>query len=219
MSYSIFPAVLGAPYSERFVHVTARAQMGGGRLVTAALIGSAGLFTAEGSLLVPQSGCTFDTLAAFVAARRGSYDSFLYLPAYDYHGTATAEAVGTGDGAEDLFALDLKYPKTGTFTVTVGGTPSVEGVGWNLADSDGNSFALGEVPYIKFASPPAGAAAIVATYRHYIPVRFEDDDPLGDLVVLGHTGDSSADTHGTRGGILRVRQDSPGSHLVTVPSP
>lgn len=219
MSSAIFPIVLSLPYSERFIHVTARAEMGGGRLVTSALIGSAGLFAVDGGVALPQGSTTFDTLAAFVVARRGAYDTFLYLPAYDYHGKSVSEAVATGDGSTVLFALDYKYPKTGTFTVTVNGVAKTEGNHWNLADSDGNSFSLGEAPYIKFTggNTPGNGHAIVATYTFYVPVRFESDDPLGDLSVVRHTGDSSEDSY--RSGVIRLRQDYPGSHLVTVPTP
>ena len=219
MSSALFPAFLARPYTERFVHRTAGADMGGGRRVTSATLGSSGLFAAEGLLFLPQGANTFDTLAAFVAARRGAYDSFLYLPAHDYHGTSSLEAVGTGDGSTVLFALDYKYPKTGTFTLTVNGVAKTEGTHWNLADSASGSFSLGEAPYVLFTggNTPALGHLIVATYKFYIPVRFEDDDPLGSVVVLNHTGDSSADTF--QGGPLRLLQDFAGSHLTTVPTP
>lgn len=217
MSVAIFPFTLGEEYGEGFIDETLATQMGGGREVRSPTFASVGRFEAEGSLRIPQGSNTHDTLAAFVRARRGRYDTFLYLPAYSYNRKSVSEAVGTGNGVATLFALDYLYPKTGSFTATVNGVASVEGAGWSLADSEGNSWTLGEAPYMKFAAPVTNNHAIVATYEFYVPVRFEDDDLMRRLGVDNHNSTSASITAFLDR--LGLRQDYAGSHLVTVPSP
>lgn len=221
MSTELFPVYLSEPYAEGFEHRTAVSEMGGGREIAAALHASVGRFVASGGLFLPQPSLskTFDDFETFFRARRGRYDTFLYLPAWERNGQSISEAVGTGDGVTDLFALDYKYPKTGTFTLTVAGVGKDEGTHWNLADSAGGSFSLGEDPYIEFTggNVPSAAQAIVATYRHYVPVRFTDDDLLERLINLTQQATGALSTF--RLDRLRLRQDYPGSHLSVVPTP
>lgn len=219
MSFAIFVPRLGLPYREGPIHKTRIGELSAGLEVTVNDWPSAGRFVAEGTLRLPQADLseTFDTFAAFVLARQGRLDTFLYAPRLEPSGKSNLEAVGSGTGSATLFPLDFLYPRTGTFTVTVAGTPSVEGVGWTLAKGDGTAWTLGSgIPYLKFAVAPGGAEAIVATYWHYRPVRFEKDDVLLDLVLRAQGVTSALSTFFADR--VRLVQDAPSSHL-SVPVP
>lgn len=217
MGTTVFPAKLSFPYRERFRHDTSVAEMGGGRQVATALIASTGRLTVSGGLYLPQSSVTFDTIAAFVKAVRGRYDTFLYTPAHDYHGYSTAEAVATTTNGVTLYALDYAYPVAGTMSGLLDATPLAETTDFSLSDSAGTSWTAGEAPYVKLVANPGAGKALVITYQFRIPVRFLEDDPLGPMEARTHTGDSSADPFFL--GLLDMEQDTPGSHLVTVPTP
>lgn len=214
MSYSIFVPRLAVPYREGPAHKTKIGEMGGGLDVAVNEWPIYGRLVVDGALRLPQSDLseTYDTFAEFVQAMRGRKESFLYAPRFEPNGKRTSEAVGIGDASETKFALDFLYPRTGTFTVTVGGTPSVEGFGWSLSNADGSAWTLGSgIPYLKFASPPAGSAAIVASYWYYRPMRFDRDDVLLDLVLRAQGSTSAGSTFFLDS--LRMVQDAPGSHL------
>ena len=219
MSTAIFTPLLGGGYREGFDHSTIVGEVGAGRMITMNLYASTGLFSATGSLLLPQADLSVDisTFAAFFAARRGRKESFLYLPIFDHNRESASEAVGTGTGAQTVFPLDYTYPKAGTFTVTVNGVAKTEGADFDLSDSGGGSFSLGETPFIKFNSAPALGHAIVATYHFYIPVRFQRDDLVSMAEVLAQKTPSEDSTVAIPE--VRLVQDYPGSHLVTVPTP
>lgn len=219
MSTELWPFYLSQPYSEGFEHRTASSEMGGGREITAAIHASVGRFVASGGLFLPQPALskTFDDFEDFFRDRRGRYDTFLYLPVWERNGQSVAEAVATTVNGVTEYALDYKYPKAGTFTVTLAGSPLTEGVGYELSDSAGNSWTAGEDPYISLASNPGAGAALVATYRYYIPVRFTDDDLMERLVSLAQNTTGALSTFFLER--LRVRQDFVGSHMTQVPTP
>jgi len=98
------------------------------------------------------------------------------------------------------------------------GVEKAEGADWDLKDSGGGSWSLGEAPYIKFTyGTPSGGQAIVATYKFYIPVRFQDDDLLRRTMARHQASTGALSTFFLDA--LEVRQDFSGSHLVTVPTP
>lgn len=210
----IFGPNLRLPYSEGPTYSTAVGEIGGGLDVAASLWPSTGKFAARGDLRLPDGSNTYDTFVAFVKAHKGRQGVFLYAPTKEPNGKQVAEAVGTGGGGIVLFALDLLYPRTGTFSVTVGGVAKTEGADWTLAKADGTAWSPGDgTPYLKFAVAPGPAAAIVATYWFYVPVRFDRDTILEELIEKAPAATSAASAFFLSG--LRLIQNAPGSHLVT----
>lgn len=216
MPSTIFVPRLSIPYREGPTYSTALGGVGGGLDVAVSAWPSTGKFVAQGDLWLPQADVseTYDTFLAFFKAAKGRGLPFLYAPTKEPNGKSVAEAVGTGNASETKFALDFLFPRTGTFTITVAGTPKTEGVDWSLSKSDGSAWTPGSgTPYLKFGSAPAGAAAIVATYWYMVPVRFDRDDLLEDLVERAPGATSAGSVFFLSG--VRLVQDSPGSHLVT----
>ena len=77
--------------------------------------------------------------------------------------TATAEAVGTGDGTTTAFSLDNENVEDGTgLAVTVGG----------VTKTKGNDFTITPKGTITFSTAPANLAAVIANYRYY-PMTLE----------------------------------------------
>ena len=121
-----------------------------------------------------------ETLIAFFRARRGPATAFRFRDPYDHSsngmsGTPTPadQAIGTGDGTTDGFALAKHYgtgeirkitrPAAGSIRVAVDGAELVSG--WTLEPNG----------IIRFADAPASGAAITAGFLFDVPVRFADD--------------------------------------------
>jgi uncharacterized protein (TIGR02217 family) len=87
--------------------------------------------------------------------------------------TPTDQALGTGDGVRDSFALIKSYnggetrrvtrPVAGSVLVAIDGVELLSG--WILE-------ALGE---IRLATPPAAGSTVTAGYLFDVPVRFAED--------------------------------------------
>jgi hypothetical protein len=88
---------------------------------------------------------------------------------------------------------------------------------YDITDSGGTSWSLGEAPYLKFAVAPGSGKPIVATYWAMVPVRFDRDDLMEQASVLSQKATSALTTVALPE--VRLVQDFPGSHLVTVPTP
>jgi uncharacterized protein (TIGR02217 family) len=120
------------------------------------------------------------TLLSFFRARRGSAVAFRFRDPYDNSSNEMAgpptpgdQAIGTGDGSTDNFALVKTYgtgeqrritrPIAGTLRVAVDGSEVT--TGWTLEDKG----------VIAFNDPPPAGAAITAGFLFDTPVRFADD--------------------------------------------
>lgn len=119
------------------------------------------------------------TLITFFDTVRGQVDPFLLWDAQE--SVITAEAVGTGDGAQTVFYLDHKNIKSGT--IKVGGVAKTAGVDYTLDQDTGVITFLG-------GHIPAAAAAVTADYEFYFKVRFLMDE-LEDVTY-------SATAHGSK---------------------
>lgn len=121
-----------------------------------------------------------ETLLGFFRARRGPAVGFRFRDPYDHSSNGMTgpvdpddQAIGTGDGINQSFALTKTYgageerritrPVAGSVRVAVDGSEMVSG--WSLL---GNGV-------VQFAQPPAANAAVRAGFLFDTPVRFADD--------------------------------------------
>lgn len=121
-----------------------------------------------------------ETLLAFYRARRGPAVGFRFRDPYDYSSSgmtgavaATDQAIGTGDGINQGFALVKSYgageqrritrPVPGSVRIAVNGSEIASG--WSLLDGG----------IVQFAVPPASGALVTAGFQFDTPVRFADD--------------------------------------------
>lgn len=123
-------------------------------------------------------------LRAFHKARRGASRGFLlkdwveFTSAADGVSAAAADdqPLGTGDGAETIFALVKRYsdaggsydqpiawPVAGSVLVAVDGTPTTA---FTVQRGDGT---------VTFTEPPAEDAVLTCGFQFDVPVRFTDD--------------------------------------------
>ncbi|MBI1756206.1 MAG: DUF2460 domain-containing protein [Fimbriimonas ginsengisoli] len=126
-------------------------------------------------------------LKAFFVARRGRARGFLFFDFRDY--SAMGVSLGTGDGHTTTFQLVKPYSSggqaasrkvtrpipsgtalpggsTAAISVSVAGTPLVEGTGFTVDATTG---------VVTLTSAPANGAAVVASFQFYVPVRFDTD--------------------------------------------
>ncbi len=116
-----------------------------------------------------------EAIIAFFRARGGRAQAFRFKDWSDYR--ATAQALGTGDGARDTFQLVKRYvsgadedvrvitkPVAGTTKISLDGTPQTSG--WSVDTATG---------VVTFASAPANAAAVSADFEFDVPARFDTD--------------------------------------------
>jgi len=121
-----------------------------------------------------------EMLLAFFRARRGPAVGFRFRDPYDFSsngmtGAATADdqALGTGDGATDGFALIKRYgsgeqrrisrPVAGSVRIAVDGAEMA--TGWSVEDQG----------IVRFSAAPAAGAVVTAGFLFDVPVRFADD--------------------------------------------
>ena len=202
MSTTVFTLSVARPYDEHIAHETLRQVAQGGREVRLALLPAQGLFVvSRATLPVSPARNTIAAIRSFWDARQGGYDSFLYKAVLTEYKKVTGEALGTGDGSEDEFALDSKYIDSANLTVYIDGAS--QSSGWALT---GNNTA----PIVDFVTPPANGEVVTADYEFYYPCRFDQDRMPGDLKSLAATDANSI----IKVSSLTWRQDWPGSHLV-----
>jgi uncharacterized protein (TIGR02217 family) len=110
------------------------------------------------------------TLVGFVAARQGSYDSFLFSDASD--NTVTGQAIATGDGTTTAFQLvrTLGVLVEPILAPNVVSAVTLNGVnqpsGWSVDSATG---------ILTFTSAPASGTAIAADFTYRFRCRFVDD--------------------------------------------
>jgi len=132
---------------------------------------------------------------AFFEARRGQLYGFRWKDFTDYRSGApsapismTDQTIGTGDGAQSVFALSKTYetgpyayarpvtkPVQGTVLVAVAGVAQQEGVDFSVDTVVGTVSFLG--------SPPPSGADITAGFAFDVPVRF--DTPFLNITLDG----------------------------------
>lgn len=127
------------------------------------------LFTLTYEVLRNFGGMTeFNQMLAFFNARRGSFDSFLYLDPSD--NTVTAQPIGVGDGTNRDFPL-LHTISGWTEPVGYGSVFDiyVDGV------HNGNNVYINGNSGIRFDIAPAAGAVITWSGTFYYRVRFAKD--------------------------------------------
>ena len=203
MSNTIFTFDVHQPYSEGPAFLTTRSAAQGGREVRRKGQDSELFAVFSAWLLFVTGGNSLSGFHTFFTDRDGGYDTFLYKPKLELFHKVTLEAVGTGDGAEDEFALDSKYIDSATLLVYVDGS---------LKETPGDYALTGNLtaPIIDFVVAPSNLDAVTATYERYYPCRFNQDRALYTPRSLGDTDAGSAMYCKN----LTWRQDYPGSHLV-----
>ena len=121
-----------------------------------------------------------ETLIRFFRARRGPAVGFRFRDPYDHSSkvmtavpTPFDQAIGSGDGITDSFALVKDYGSAETRRITrpVPGSIRVAVDGAELSAG----WTLGAKGKIEFAAPPAAGASITAGFLFDVPVRFADD--------------------------------------------
>lgn len=126
-----------------------------------------------------------DALIAFFRARKGRAHGFRFKDWTDY--TATAQVIGTGDGATTVFQLVKQYvngsmtetrtiskPVVGSETVYLDDAP--QSSGYTLDDTTGE---------VTFDTPPGVGVTITADFEFDVPVRFETDRLSASLDSYG----------------------------------
>lgn len=118
-------------------------------------------------LLGGSVSAAYETLAGFFLARRGSYDSFLYVDPTDY--AVTDQSFGTGDGVTTAFRL---YRGLGGFlepiyNVTTLTNVKVNGVVTVVSQANG---------VVTFSPAPANGLALTWTGTYSWRVRFTEDE-------------------------------------------
>lgn len=117
-----------------------------------------------------------DIVRAFFYQCRAKAVGFRYKDWADY--TLTDELIGEGNAVSTVFKIIKTYGETnpyvrriykpvdGTLTVTVGGSPVVEGAGVEV------DYTMGT---LTFDAPPADDAEILVSCEFDVPVRFDVD--------------------------------------------
>lgn len=144
---------------------------------------------------------SYETTRDHFFTHRGAFESFLWKPIIRPNRFVSGEALGTGDGVEDEFALDHVHVDPASLVVYLDGSPT------SAYTLTGNHSA----PIVDFDSPPGGAVAITADYDRYIPVLWIDSR----FPVRPKTDAAEADVQVVISDQIRLRQDSPGSHKVS----
>lgn len=127
-----------------------------------------------------------NTLIAFFRARKGRADGFRFKDWTDF--AATAQIIGTGDGATSQFQLIKTYEngsviETRTISKPVDGTVNIylDGVSENSANYSVNT--LNGI--ITFNTEPADGVEISADFEFDVPVRFDTDRLSASIDAYG----------------------------------
>lgn len=201
MSTTVFTFVVSRPYYETFGYRTLTSTAEGGREVRLAKVGADGILrVAPAIILLASAKNDVTDFLDFFEARKGGFDTFLFKPLLTRHNSIADEDIGTGDGAEDEFALDLKFIDASSLIVEIDASPTAA---YTLS---GNNTA----PLITFDSAPSLNEALTASYDFYVPCRFDQDILREQFRAVGSTDDE----HIIRVRSLTWQQDYSGSHKV-----
>jgi len=126
-----------------------------------------------------------NALIAFFRARHGRADGFRFKDWTDY--SATAQAIGTGNGSNHTFQLVKTYT-SGSVTETriiakpVSGTVNIywngvlQNSGWSVDTTTG---------IVTFSSAPGNGVAVTADFEFDVPARFDTDRLSATLEAYG----------------------------------
>lgn len=121
-------------------------------------------------LRADSTNAELQTLLGFFNARKGSWDSFLYVDPLD--NAVTAQGFGTGDGATTQFQLVRTFGGDIEPVMNLNGNPSVYKAGVLQTLGSGYTVSNG---LVTFATAPANGAALTWTGSYYYRCRFERD--------------------------------------------
>jgi uncharacterized protein (TIGR02217 family) len=132
-----------------------------------------------------RSQSQLNELIAFFRARKGRAEGFRFKDWTDH--SATAQAIGTGDGSTTQFQLVKTYTSGGItesriITKPVSGTISIykngvlQTTGYSVSTITG---------MVTFSAAPANGVAITASFEFDVPVRFDTDRLSASLESYG----------------------------------
>ena len=135
-------------------------------------------FRCAGTVRLPQGETTFSTFDAFVLARSGVTDTFLYKPVLSRNRVVTGGALGTGAGVATVFAFSAgtnlhrhivngDHSDNVTLKVYVAGALQTLTTHYTVSLNDSD-------PTITFVAAPTGALTV--SYELYVPCRFSSTD-------------------------------------------
>jgi uncharacterized protein (TIGR02217 family) len=115
----------------------------------------------------------FATLAGFIAARQGPWDSFLYDDPTD--DSVSGQAIGTGDGSTAAWQL---VRALGSFAEPILAPNVVQNVYLNGVRQAAGSYSVNAATgVVTFNTAPGSGAAISADFTYYFRCCFLDDVP------------------------------------------
>lgn len=109
------------------------------------------------------------TLVGFFLARRGRFDSFLFLDGDD--SVATDQSLGVGNATEVEFQLVRSY---GSFTEKVSNGITISEV--TVSNTPTSNYTVSSTGLITFNSAPAANAPIAWSGTYYYRARFLEDE-------------------------------------------
>lgn len=121
-------------------------------------------------LRADSTNAELQTLLGFFNARKGSWDSFLYVDPLD--NAVTAQGFGTGDGATTQFQLVRTFGGDIEPVMNLNGNPAIYKAG--VLQTLGSGYTLSN-GLVTFATAPANGAALTWTGSYYYRCRFERD--------------------------------------------
>lgn len=111
------------------------------------------------------------TLVGFFNARRGSWDSFLYLDPDD--NAVAAQQFGVGDGATKDFQLTRPFGGFVEPVQNVNGAPAITKGG--VLQATPGDYSLSATGLVSFVAAPAIGVPLAWTGSYYVRCRFERD--------------------------------------------
>lgn len=148
---------------------------------------------------------------AFVEARNGRVDTFLYRALEAHHRQVADGALGTGDGSTTVFAFsdgtDLhKHLDLTTLVVKVDGVVKAITTDYTVSGNDSD-------PTITFLAAPGNTLAITVDYIFYMPVRFS---AIAKSRILRKRGTDDLDNPEVVQLVVSLEEDAPGMRFAGV---
>lgn len=137
-------------------------------------------FRCAGTVRLPQGDTTWSTFDAFVVARLGVTDTFLYKPILNRNRVVTGGALGTGTGTATAFPFAsgtslhrhiVNGDHSDPVTLKVYNAAVLQTITTHYTVSGNDSNLT-----VTFVSAPANGNAITVDYELYVPVRFSSSD-------------------------------------------
>jgi len=182
MSGEIFPTLAGLEYPvvrTPIFKTLLQQSMAGGEVRAALQSYPRWQYTLSFNFLRDDSNDEFRTLLAFLLARQGAFDSFLFLDVDDC--SATGQQIGVGDGSTAQFQLVRSFggfdepvlAPIAVTSLTVAGVSKSQGVDYDIGGWENGVTPNGSINF--HGAPPGPGAAIVASFTFCWPCRFLAD--------------------------------------------